>query len=196
MKGRKSGRTALLEKEKLFDMPSERTFVITRIINAPRALVFNAWTDPKRMSKWYGPKDFEVSVRQMDVRQGGSFRIVMRSPDGDDFPRRGDYRELVEPEELVFTENWEEYPDKWKELLGKYGADPYSKEALSTVIFEEHEGKTFLTIRILFDTAATHNAMIRMGINEAWSQSLDRLDEYLEKSEQVRPKIKPPGLFS
>ncbi len=80
----------------------EREFVITRIIDAPRALMFKAWTDPAHLAQWWGPKDF-TNVCRTDVRPGGAYRIVMRSPDGVDYPIKGVYREIVEAERLVMT---------------------------------------------------------------------------------------------
>ena len=77
--------------------------IITLVFNAPRALVFKAWKDPKHVARWWGAKGFTNPVCEMDVRQGGALRIVMRAPDGTDYPMRGIYREIVEPERLVFT---------------------------------------------------------------------------------------------
>ena len=82
-------------------LPMERELVITRVYDAPRELVFRAWTDPKHMARWWGPKHFTNRVEQMDVRPGGAWRIVMCAPDGSEYPAQGVYREIVPPERLV-----------------------------------------------------------------------------------------------
>src|SRR5450759_5928951 len=84
----------------------DHEFVITRIINAPRELVFKAWTDPKQMTQWWGPKGFTNPVCEMDVRPGGAHRIVMRGPDGTDYPIKGIYREIVKPERIIFINSF------------------------------------------------------------------------------------------
>ena len=93
---------------------AKNEIVFTRIINAPRTLVFKAWTDPKQMSEWWGPHTFTVPVCEMDVRPGGTYRIVMRSPEGVEYPLKGVYREIVEPERLVYTQDLAEVPAEWK----------------------------------------------------------------------------------
>jgi uncharacterized protein YndB with AHSA1/START domain len=83
--------------------PIERELVITRVFDAPRELVFQAWIDPKHLSQWWGPKGFINPVCEVDARVGGAWRIVMRAPDGAEYPGGGVYLEIVEPERLVFT---------------------------------------------------------------------------------------------
>ena len=174
-------RTALPVEEASIEMPSEQTFAISRLINAPRALVFKAWTDPKHLAQWWGPDKFTVPVCEMDVRPGGSYRIVMRSPEGEEYPLKGVYRDIIQPERLMLTENWEEHPAKWQDLLLKYGAGKASNEALDLVTFEDRSGKTLLTIKTLFDSVTVRDAMVKMGMTEGWAQSLDRLEKYLAK---------------
>ncbi|HET9685736.1 MAG TPA: SRPBCC domain-containing protein, partial [Pseudolabrys sp.] len=79
------------------------TVTILRVLDAPRALVWKAWTDPKMMAQWFGPRGFTIPVCELDVRAGGSLRIVMRGPDGQDYPMKGEFREVVAPERLLFT---------------------------------------------------------------------------------------------
>ncbi len=81
----------------------EGTVGITRVFDAPRALVWQAWTDPKMMAQWFGPRGFTSSVPELDVRVGGALRIVMHGPDGNDYPMKGVFREVVAPERLVFS---------------------------------------------------------------------------------------------
>src|SRR6185437_9623230 len=81
----------------------EKTITLTRVFDAPRALVWRAWTEPKMMAQWFGPRGFTSSVPQLDVRVGGALRIVMHGPDGNDYPMKGVFREVVAPERLVFS---------------------------------------------------------------------------------------------
>ncbi len=81
----------------------ERTVTLTRLFDAPRELVWRAWTDPKHLAQWFGPRGFTSSVPELDVRVGGGLRIVMHGPDGNDYPMKGVFREAVPPERLVFS---------------------------------------------------------------------------------------------
>ncbi len=161
---------------------SDREFVISRMFDAPRALVFKAWTDPNQMARWWGPRTFMNPVCEMDVRPGGAYRIVMRSPEGVNYPIKGVYREIVVPERIVMTMDCSEHPDAWHDLVNpnrrKEERDP-AGEMLSMVTFEEIDGKTKLTVRTRFNSAAIRDAMLKMGMTEGWSQSLDRLAEEL-----------------
>src|SRR5208282_1015543 len=108
---------------------AERELVITRIFDAPRELVFKAWTDPRHVAQWWGPKGFTNPVCEMDVRPGGALRIVMRAPDGSEYPMTGIFREIVAPERLVFT----------NVAVDKAGKPLL--EGLTTVTFAEAGGK-------------------------------------------------------
>jgi uncharacterized protein YndB with AHSA1/START domain len=159
---------------------ADREFVITRTIDAPRALVFRAWTDPKQMARWWGPRVFTNPVCELDARPGGTFLIVMRGPDGVEYPYRGAYLEVVEPERIVYTDNTSEHPEAWHEMVNKHlrdgGEGKTSLQLHWTVTFEELDGKTKLTIRALFPTAATRDAFLKIGMSEGWAESLERLD--------------------
>lgn len=163
---------------------ADREFVITRVFDAPRALVFKAWTDPKHMAQWRGPHGFTNPVCEMDVRPGGAWHIVMRGPDGAEHPARGVYREVVEPERLVMTINHSEHSDEWHDLVNPNRDKAKGKPALegiSTVTFEEHGGNTTLTIRTRFESVAIRDAMLKIGMIDGWSQSLQRLQAELAK---------------
>jgi uncharacterized protein YndB with AHSA1/START domain len=165
------GATSELSKE-----TAEREFVITRVFDAPRELVFQAWTDRTLVTQWWGPHGFTNPVCEMDVRPGGAYRIVMRSGEGVDYPVKGVYREIVEPERLVMTDDCSEHPAEWHDLVNpnRPKGRP-TLEALSTVTFEDLHGKTKLTVRTLFESAAIRDAMLKMGMTEGWGQSLERL---------------------
>ena len=157
---------------------AENEFVITRVLNAPRTLVFQAWTDPKHMALWWGPHGFTNPICELDVRPGGAWRIVMRGPDGADHPAKGIYREIVPPERLVMTIDHSELSDEWHDMVNPQRDKSKGKPALelvNTVTFEEKDGKTTLTIRIRFESAAVRDSLIKIGMNEGWSQTLERL---------------------
>ena len=164
---------------------NERDFVLSRVFDAPRSLVFKTWTDPKHMARWWGPKPFTCPVCEMDARPGGHYRIVMRAPDGADYPIKGTYREVVEPERLVFTMDCTEHPAAWHDMVNpNRGADPNpAGEMLATITFDELGSQTRVTIRIRFQSAAVRDSMVKMGMNEGWSQSLDRLQQLLQDSD-------------
>src|SRR5262245_19835210 len=114
--------------------PAQRELTITRMFDAPRALVFKAWTDPGHVAQWWGPKGFTNPVCEIDLRPGGALRIVMRGPDGIDYPTTGVFREIVEPERLVFTN------------VALDGQGNPVLDGLTTVTFTEHDGKTRLIL--------------------------------------------------
>jgi uncharacterized protein YndB with AHSA1/START domain len=180
----KKKRRNMAEKNDPLMQSADREFVITHVFDAPRALVFKAWTDPKHMAQWWGPHGFTNPICEMDVRPGGAYRIVMRGPDGVDHPAKGVYREVVEPERLVMTINHSELSDEWHDLVNpnrdKAAGKP-AVEGLTTVTFEEQGGKTKLTIRMLFESAAVRDALLRIGMTQGWSQSLERLEALVAK---------------
>jgi uncharacterized protein YndB with AHSA1/START domain len=145
--------------------------LITRIFNAPRELVYlvyRAWTDPKQMAQWWGPRYFTNPVCEMDVRPGGAILIHMQDPDGVVYPMKGVFQEVVEPERLVFTSSAFEGEDG-SSLL----------EDTTTVTFEEQDGKTKLTVHSVITKAAPGAEGALAGMEEGWTQSLDKLAEYL-----------------
>lgn len=148
---------------------NEREVVITRVFDAPRELVFKAWTDPKIMKAWYGPKMFTNTVCELDVRVGGAWHIVMRGPDGTEYPGRGVYREIVKPERLVFTS---EATDKDGKVI---------LAGLATVAFVEEGGKTKLTLRVRATAMVDYAVAYLGGMEMGWSQSLDGLAEELAR---------------
>ncbi len=141
----------------------ERVLVLTRVLDAPRALVFRAWTRPEHLVRWWGPKGFTAPSCQMDVRPGGAFRILMRSPEGTDHRVRGVYREIVEPERLVFTWAWEDED-------GRLG-----HETVVTVTLAEQGAKTELTLH----QAVFESVTARDSHKGGWTECLERLAEYL-----------------
>ena len=140
-----------------------RVLVMTRIVDAPPALVFQAWTEPERITQWWGPRGYTTVSCEVDLRPGGAWRVRSRSAQGVEVAERGVFREIAVGERLVFTHAWED-------AEGKPGL-----ETLVTLTFEDHDGKTKLTLhQAVFDTVED-----RDGHAEGWGESLDMLAEYL-----------------
>ena len=142
---------------------AERDLVITRIFDAPRGLVFKAWADPEHLAHWWGPTDFTLPSCTINFRTGGAYRFHMRSPEGADHWLRGVYREIVEPERLVFTYAWEDAD-------GRLG-----NETVVTVTFAEHGGKTRLTLH----QADFGSVELRDGHRAGWTSCLERFADSL-----------------
>jgi uncharacterized protein YndB with AHSA1/START domain len=143
---------------------------LTRVFNAPRSLVFKMWTDPKHLARWWGPKGFINPLCEVDPRVGGTLHIVMRAPDGAEYPMRGVFREIVEPERLVFTNIAVDREDK--PML----------DGVTTVTFAEQAGKTRLTVHTRVVGLVPLAAQMIAGMEAGWTQSIDRLEQLLAKS--------------
>jgi len=162
----------------------DREFLITREFDAPRELVFKAWTEPRHLAQWWGPPPFTCPVCEMDVRVGGAYRVVMHSPEGVDYPITGVFREVTPPERLAMTQDVSEHPKEWHDMVKpNRGADDKNPagEMVCAVTFENVGGRTRLTVRTRFQSAAIRDAMLKMGMNEGWSLSLERLTKLLPK---------------
>ena len=158
--------------------PAEQELVITRVIDAPRELVFKAWTEPERVMRWWGPKGFKMPFCKIDLRPGGALHYCMRSPEGRDCWGKGIYREIVEPERIVVTDF---FSDEEGNLVqpSQYGMSPdWPAESLITVTLAERGGKTELTLQHSVPESVPEFADCRQG----WSESFDRLADYVSKS--------------
>ena len=144
--------------------PSDREIVMTRVFDAPRELVFRAYTDPEAIPLWWGPRRLTTTVVEMDVRPGGAWRFVQRDADGNEYGFHGVYREIVPPERVVSTFEFEGMP---------------GHVAVDTVTLEEHDGKTTLTTRSLFDTVEDRDGVLQSGMESGAAESMDRLAELL-----------------
>jgi uncharacterized protein YndB with AHSA1/START domain len=145
---------------------AKRELVITRIFDAPPRLVFKAWTEPERLVRWWGPQGFTTPSCKLDVRPGGAWRICMRAPDGTDLWLQGAYREVVEPERLVYSWAWEDAE-----------GDP-GHETLVTVTFAKHGEKTKLTVH----QAVFESVKARDMHQGGWTVALNHLAEYLARA--------------
>ena len=159
-----------------------REVVFTRFFKAPRPLVYEAWTNPVHMARWWGPNGFTIPECRSDLRPGGDFRIVMRSPDGVDYPVKGMYLHVAPNECVVMTDDAAEHPEEWQELLNKHreteGAPPL--KLVWSAAFADCDGGTRLTLTSRFASIADRDATLMMGMTEGWSESLDRLEAALQ----------------
>jgi uncharacterized protein YndB with AHSA1/START domain len=147
----------------------EATVTLTRIYDAPRALVWRAWTDPKHMAQWFGPRGFTAHC-ELDVRVGGAFRIVMHGCDGNDYPMKGTFREIVPPERLVFSN------------VAVDNDGNHLLEGETTVILEEESGKTKLTLHTYAKGLVPIAPQMLAGMEAGWSQGLDKLAELVART--------------
>jgi uncharacterized protein YndB with AHSA1/START domain len=145
----------------------QRELVVTRVLNAPRALVYKAWTDPKHAMQWWGPRLYPATHMEMDVRPGGTWRHCLTSTeDGRELWQHGVFREVIRDERLVFTFRWEED--------GERGI-----ETLVTITFADAgDGKTRLTLRQMPFQSTTE----RDGHNDGWNSSFDRLEDLVGRT--------------
>jgi uncharacterized protein YndB with AHSA1/START domain len=156
---------------------AEQNLAITRVINAPRELVFKAWTDPEMFKKWWGPHGFTTPVCEIDFRPGGKILFCMRSPDGKDYWNGGVYRKIVEPSLIVTSDYFaDEKGNKVSPAVyGMVGEFPDELEI--TIRFDKVDGKTRLTMEQSIPLSIAQ----RIGAPRGWNQSFDKLAEYLEK---------------
>jgi len=149
---------------------------ITRVFDAPRELVFRAWTDPEQLVRWFAPQGCTFSFAKVDVRPGGSYHSCIRTPDGHDCWCKGAYREIVEPERIVYTMA---IADEQGNSVGPtdVGMDPeWPRETILTVTFEDLGGKTRLTLH----QTVPESLAKRTGAHPSWLQMLDRLEDMLK----------------
>jgi uncharacterized protein YndB with AHSA1/START domain len=148
--------------------PTDREIVIARIFDAPRAVVFEAWTKPEHVAHWWDPSGKPLAVCEIDLRPNGAFRWVHRAPDGGEgHSFTGIYREIVPPEKLVFTVR----------------LFPTSPEPVGTLVFTEDGRKTRLTMTIECMTKKNRDALLQMRIDDGTAQTLENLAAYLPKIE-------------
>jgi uncharacterized protein YndB with AHSA1/START domain len=161
-------RRAMAARQSTVAVPAGKEVVITRVFDAPRERVFEAWTKPEHLKHWFSPTGFTAPECEVDFRVGGIWSLTMRSPEGEDFRSRGVYREIDPPKRLVFTD-----------VLVDEGDSPLF-EALTTVTFEDRHGMTLLKVQVsvgeIFDPAG---AAAVAGMEEGWTETLDHLAAYV-----------------
>jgi uncharacterized protein YndB with AHSA1/START domain len=147
--------------------PTDREIVMSRVFDAPRRLVFDAFSKPELLKRWFGPRGWSLVVCEVDLKVGGGFRFVLLGPDGKEMGMRGVYREIVPPERSVHIESFDDYPG----------------ESQVTAVFAERDGKTTLTATVLYPSREVRDAVIKSGMEHGAAESYDRLAELLESAE-------------
>ena len=143
--------------------PSEREIVIERVFDAPRTLVFEAWTKAEHVTHWWDPSGAPLAVCEIDLRPNGAFRFVNSGPEGAKYPFAGFYREITPPSRLVIG-----------------GPSPISNgESICTLVFSERDGQRTLTMTFKCQSKADRDALLQMRVDEGTTLTLDNLDEYL-----------------
>lgn len=145
-------------------LPSDREIKMTRTFDAPRALVFKAHSSCEHMQNWWGPRKYEITSCEIDFRPGGKWRIVHKA-EGEEHGFRGEYREIQEPEKIVWTFEWEGMP---------------GHISTETMTLTEQDGKTLYTSLSLYDSVEDRDGMLQSGMESGAKETMDRLDEYLE----------------
>ena len=148
--------------------PSDREIVMTRAFDAPRALVFEAWTKPEHVRHWWGFRDAKMLVCEAEVRPGGSWRYVTTDSDGNEVPFTGVYQEVTPPDRLVYTE--------------MYDIEPFNQgdPAVNTVTFTEEAGRTLVSITTVYPSKEVRDFVLGTGMERGAAESFDRLAEHLK----------------
>lgn len=149
---------------------AEKEIVITRLFDAPRTLVFKVWTDPQHIAKWWGPEGYSSTDCKVDLRVGGNFSLQLHGKGGDIHPCAGTFREIVEPERIV-------YEAVQAEGAGCGAGLP--PRSVVTVTFEDQQGKTLLTIHTRLASILDRDAALESGFGIGWESCLGRLADYL-----------------
>jgi uncharacterized protein YndB with AHSA1/START domain len=141
-------------------MPSDRELVFTRVFNAPRQCVFDAWTKPEHLVRWYGCHTSSLIACEVDLRVGGTYCFVARMTDGTEHTVSGAYRDIVPPERLVFTQRFNDDPNR---------------EALVAILFEERNGKTTMMMTAVYRSAEDRQAVLDIGVAKGMTETFERL---------------------
>jgi uncharacterized protein YndB with AHSA1/START domain len=151
-----------------------REYVMERIFDAPRSLVFEVWSNAEHLKNWWGPKDWTLPVCELDFRPGGEWLYCMKGPAATDYMEswgKAVYHEIVEPERIVYADNFVD--SEGNKIEG-------TPNILITLTFEETDGKTKVISRAEFDTAEDLQAVLKMGMEQGANESWDRLEDYLQ----------------
>jgi len=141
--------------------------VMERLFDAPRSLVWKLWTDPNLIPQWWGPSRMKTTVDRMDMKPGGRWRFILENPDGSKIAFSGEYREIVPPERLLYTFNFEP--------IGP------GHEVIEVVTFEEHEHKTKLTSKNIYQKLEDLEGMVQSGMEEGSNETMERFADLLKK---------------
>jgi uncharacterized protein YndB with AHSA1/START domain len=164
------------------DLSSPKDMVLVREFDAPRALVWQCWTDPAHLIAWWGPEAFANEV-DLDLRPGGHQNITMIGPDGTRLPVNSIYLDIVEKEKIVFAAETGDLPAEWHALFAEHsgGLSDGKFRLVTTVTFEEtDDGRTRVTVRQTFPAQPERDANMKMGAEQGWRESFAKLDRHLE----------------
>jgi uncharacterized protein YndB with AHSA1/START domain len=145
--------------------PGKQELVITRIFDAPRDLVFKAYTDPELVPRWWGPRSYTTTVDTMDVRPGGTWRYLQRDAGGEEYGFHGVYHDVTPPERLIYTFEFEPMP---------------GHVALETVTLEDLNGRTKVTDRVVYQTVEDRDGTLQSGMEEGMNETMDRFADLLK----------------
>ena len=155
--------------------PSDREIAMTRVFDAPRSLVFDAWTKPELLKRWLGVfGGWTFAICEVDLRVGGAYRYVWRGKDGNEMGMGGVFREIVRPERIVATE---EFDESW-----------YPGDAVDTIVFVEKRGTTTVTTTILYASKEARDGVLKSPMESGVAQSYDKLAEILSSMPAGRAK--------
>lgn len=153
-------------------LPNDHEIVLTRVFKAPRQLVYDAFTRPEILRRWFGPRGWDLVTCEVDLRVGGSFRFVFRTPESRNLGMGGSYRELSPPARSVHTEAFDDFPG----------------EALVTSVLAERDGKTTLTATIRYPSREARDAVIASGMEHGAAESYDKLAKLFADGENLRTR--------
>jgi uncharacterized protein YndB with AHSA1/START domain len=143
--------------------PTDREIVMTRVFDAPRHLVFDAFSKPELLKRWFGPRGWSLAVCDVDLKVGGGFRFVLSGPEEKQMGMRGVYREITPPERSVHVESFDDFPG----------------ESIVTAELVEQRGKTTLTVTVLYPSKEIRDAVIGSGMEHGAAESYDKLADLL-----------------
>ena len=147
-------------------LPSDCEVLLTRVFDAPRELVWQAFTKPQLLKRWFGPRGWSLVECEVDLRVGGGWRYVMQGPEGQKMGMRGVYREIVPPERSVHVESFDDYPG----------------ESVVNAVFTEEGGKTTMNATVRYPSKEVRDTVVRMGMEHGAAESYDKLAELLSGS--------------
>jgi len=147
--------------------PTDREIVMTRVFDAPRDLVFDAFTKAELLKRWFGPRGWSLKVCEVDLRVGGGFRFVLRGPNGREMGMRGVWREIIAPERTVHMESFDDYPG----------------ESQVTSVFAEQGGRTIFTVTGLYPSKEVRDIVLKSGMEHGAAECYDKLAEMLASRE-------------
>ncbi len=147
-------------------MPSDREIVLTRVFDAPRRLVFEAHSKAEHLRRWWGPRGYTLTTCEIDFRAGGAWRFVSRDPEGNEYPFKGEFREITPPERIVWT--------------FIFDVEPFSShESIETLVLTDENGRTTLTATAVYASPEARDAILQSGMGTGAAETYDRLAEHL-----------------